>query len=237
VLAKTLSDRASQLAVQRAGGTGTVTVVPDLTVGGPVLLVTVTNRTPAAALRTLAAATAVVPGTLARLQTTSGVPASLLIRAKEITRDTVAQPVRKSQLRAMLAAAAAGLGGTMLLTALFDGYLTRRSARRKGGPDAAAPAPAAPVPATPVEVRRPVTGEPMLWQPHHSAAGTAPGVTPVGASSAAGRLPPGADPDATMELRNLEAAADLLGTPSELRPGRTGSHRAEVGWGRHDAAG
>jgi hypothetical protein len=173
VLAKTLSDRATQLAVQQAGGTGTFTVVQDLTAGGPVLLVTVTGSTPVATLHTLTAVTGVVPGALAHLQTTSGVPANALIRSKVITWDTVAQPVRKSQLRAMLAAAAAGLGGTVLLTALFDGYL----ARRKAGSAAVAP-----VLAT-------------------------------------------ADPDATVVLRRLDAAADLSDAATEVRPGRTGSRR------------
>jgi hypothetical protein len=191
VLSKTLSDRATQLTVQQAGGTGTFTVVQDLTAGGPVLLVTVTASTPAATLRTLAAVTGVVPLALARLQTTSGVPANALIRSKVITRDNIAQPVRKSQLRAMMAAAAAGLGGTVLLTALVDGYL----ARRRGGRVAAAPAPAPPAAA---DLPRPMPGEPVPWPPRAAtarlAAGAAQGAgTPFSATPH--RAPNGSAPN------------------------------------------
>jgi hypothetical protein len=223
VLSKTLSDRTTQLTVQQAGGTGTFTVVQDLTAGGPVLLVTATGSTPAAALRTLTAATGVIPGTLARLQTTSGVPATALIRSKVITGDNTAQPVRKSQLRAMMAAAAAGLGGTVLLTALFDGYLTRRSARHRAGGATAAAAPATPGPPVP---QAPITQAPLTPAP--AAWGRDPAV------------PGTTDPDATMELHALQAAADLLGAPAEVRSSRTGGRRHRAEWngrhGRHGSA-
>jgi hypothetical protein len=131
VVARTVADTTVQEQVAAAGGTGEYTVAPDATAGGPVLLVTVEAKTPAAALRTLAIVLKQMPQTLSTLQTTSGVSASSLIRSKEITRDTVAKTVIKPLMRAMIAAVAFGLGLTVLGAALFDSMVRRRSRHRR----------------------------------------------------------------------------------------------------------
>jgi hypothetical protein len=131
VVSKAMADRKVQLGIRAAGGTGTYTLVPDLAAGGPVLLITAEDVTPGGALATLDVIAKQLPRTLASLQTSSGVRDSSLIRSKPITRDDVAQPVRKSQIRALFAAAAAGLAGTVLLASVLDGYLGRRSDERR----------------------------------------------------------------------------------------------------------
>lgn len=131
VLARTMTDHATEQQIKAAGAPGSYTVVPDLTSGGPVLLITAQDITSAGALRTLVAVSTRLPQMLANLQTTAGVPVSSLIRAKEITRDTTTQPVRKSLIRALIAAAAGGLAVTVLAAAQLDGYLLRRKDRRR----------------------------------------------------------------------------------------------------------
>ncbi|HST64959.1 MAG TPA: hypothetical protein VLM05_07200 [Mycobacteriales bacterium] len=131
VVAKAMADRNVQLGIRDAGGTGSYTLVPDLAAGGPVLLITVEDTTPGGALATLDVIAKQLPRTLASLQTSTGVRESSLIRSKPITRDDVAQPVRKSQIRALFAAAAAGLAGTVLAASVLDGFLGRRSDERK----------------------------------------------------------------------------------------------------------
>jgi hypothetical protein len=131
VVAKAMADRNVQLGIRDAGGTGSYTLVPDLAAGGPVLLITVEDATPGGALATLDVIAKQLPRTLAQLQTSTGVRESSLIRSKPITRDDVAQPVRKSQIRALFAAVAAGLAGTVLLASVLDGFLGRRSDDRR----------------------------------------------------------------------------------------------------------
>jgi hypothetical protein len=131
VVARTVSDSTVQNQVKAAGGTGDYTVVPDATAGGPVLLVTVEDRTPAAALKTLAVVLKQLPQTLTALQTSSGVPSSSLIRSKEITRDTIAKTVLKPLMRAMIAAVAFGLGLTVLGAALLDSLIRRKARQRR----------------------------------------------------------------------------------------------------------
>src|SRR6266542_3221423 len=94
VVARTVSDSAVQARVKAAGGTGEYTVEPDAKAGGPVLLVTVEDRTPARALRTLAVVLKQLPRTLSTLQTTAGVAEPSLITSKEITREDRAQAAR-----------------------------------------------------------------------------------------------------------------------------------------------
>jgi hypothetical protein len=182
VVARTVSDSTVQDRVKAAGGTGEYTVAPDATAGGPVLLITVEARTPAAALKTLAVVLRQLPQTLAALQTTSGVPQSSLIRSKEITRDPVAKTVLKPLMRAMIAAVAFGLGLTVLGAALIDSLIRRRTrqrrterrARESGQVDAPAGADRRPVsagldmvlPAFDPNAVRPVAGVPERRRPH-----------------------------------------------------------------------
>ena len=130
VVARAATDRAMQQEVAKAGGTGSYTVEPDVASGGPVLLITVDDVTSAGTLTTLRVVSQRVPSLLTNLQTSSGVRENALIRSRELIRDNVAQPVRKPLIRAMLVALAAGLAGTVLVTSLVDGFLTRRTRGR-----------------------------------------------------------------------------------------------------------
>lgn len=135
VIARAATDRVMQAEVAKAGGTGSYTVEPDLASGGPVLLITVEDVTPQGALTTLAVVSKKLPELLTELQTSSGVRESALIRARELIKDNVAQPVRKPLIRALLVVTAVGLAGTVLLASLFDGFFGRRSALDEAEPE------------------------------------------------------------------------------------------------------
>ena len=64
---------------------------------------------------------------LQALQQQVGVSGSSVIKAVVISRDEQTSTVRKSQARAVLVAAAAGVAGTLLLVSLLDSFLLRRT--------------------------------------------------------------------------------------------------------------
>jgi hypothetical protein len=129
VLARAVSDRATNEEVAQSGGSGDYTVEPDWAAGGPVLLVTVEDRTPEGALATLSIVLTQLPAALAELQTASGVAEASLIQSKEITHDGVANTVWTPLIRGMIAAAAFGLAMTVLAAAIVDSYLARSKSR------------------------------------------------------------------------------------------------------------
>jgi hypothetical protein len=134
VVARAVTDRATQEDVVASGGTGTYTVKLDQAAGGPVLLVTVEDTTSSGTLRTLDIVTQRLPKTLADVQAAADVSGKALIGSRPITRDTTTETVRKPQIRALLAVTAVGLAGTVLLASFIDGYLLRRAQRRKAPP-------------------------------------------------------------------------------------------------------
>jgi len=134
VLARALSDAATVNRLKRDGLTGTYEAVRELTTSGPVLSVTAEDDTAAATLNDLRRVIAVAGPTLAQLQTNVGVASRVQIRVHTITQDLAASVVRKSQIRALLAAAALGLACTVVGTALLHRLFLRRANRRTLAP-------------------------------------------------------------------------------------------------------
>lgn len=130
VVAKTLGDKDTDREIAKLAG-GTFEVAPDVTSGGPVLLITARGTTPATALATLELVSQRVPTNLAALQTTSGIGTKALISAKVITHDSKPTKILKPVLRAMIAAGGLGFAFTMLAASWLDGALLRRAERRR----------------------------------------------------------------------------------------------------------
>lgn len=126
VLARTISSGDAARDLQSSGSTGTYAVGQDPLTAGPVLLVTIEDSTSAAALKTLDVVLKQLPRTLQQLQVQVGVPATSMIKSSIISQDSQPQIARKSQVRAVLVAGAAGAAGTALAAALLDGLLLRR---------------------------------------------------------------------------------------------------------------
>ncbi|MDQ2839109.1 MAG: hypothetical protein M3Y42_17855 [Actinomycetota bacterium] len=130
VLARAMSDAQTYAKLRGEGITGTYTVARDLTTSGPVLLVAADNSTPALALATLRGILAQAAPRLTDLQDALTVPDSTRLTSNVFTQDNAAAAQRKSQIRAILVAFAAGIFATVLLVSAGDSMLTRRSRRR-----------------------------------------------------------------------------------------------------------
>jgi hypothetical protein len=128
VVARSMADTAAAETLRSQGVTSTYTVVRDLTTNGPVLLVTVTGETSAAAVSDLDSVVSTAGPVLSQLQAAADVAAEAQVTAQIITQDTSSAVVRKSQIRAMVVATAVGAFLTVL-TAIF---LDRRRIRRRG---------------------------------------------------------------------------------------------------------
>lgn len=129
VLARAMSGRDSLEGIVQAGGTGDVTVERDYASSAPLLLLDVEDQDAASAAATLDLVITRVEPTLDALQDDANVPKRAHIRSTVVTIDRTGDPVRKPQLRALLVAAAAGLGITLLGTAFADALILRRKNR------------------------------------------------------------------------------------------------------------
>jgi hypothetical protein len=132
VVARAMTDRAMAEALEDRGFRGEYVVEPDPASPAPVILVIVDDDSSGTALDTLDYLLGRLPETLASVQESSDVPTSALISSTIITRDTAAEVIRTSQIRALVVALTGGLAGTFLAAALLDGYM--RSLRRRGSP-------------------------------------------------------------------------------------------------------
>ncbi|HJQ02117.1 MAG TPA: hypothetical protein VJ851_10985 [Jatrophihabitans sp.] len=130
VLARAMSDGKTFLLLRSEGITGTYTVARDLTTSGPILLVAAEDSTPAGALNTLNGILGQAAPRLTELQDELSVPANTRLTSNVFTQDTVAGIQRKSQIRAILVALAAGVFITIMLVSAADSVLSRRRRRR-----------------------------------------------------------------------------------------------------------
>jgi hypothetical protein len=108
----------------------TLEIGPDATTTGPILSVTATGGSDVAAMGSLARALQTVPQVLARLQDDLRVPATSRITVLDLTTDAVATPLTKARDRAVIALAALGFAGSLLLTGFLDGLLAARLRRQ-----------------------------------------------------------------------------------------------------------
>jgi hypothetical protein len=151
VLVSAMSDSTATDAVQAKGGLGGYSVAIDPRTSAPLLLITGNGKSPASALTTLQAVISIADPTLLRLQQAINVPSGYLITTKVVTVDGTATAVRKSQIRGIIAAGAAGIALTLLMVALLSRLIERRRARRLAARSKAVPTP----PARPVADVRP----------------------------------------------------------------------------------
>ena len=126
VLARTMSSAEGARELKRSGATGAFTVEQDPMTAGPVLLVEVQDATPEAALATLTVVLQQLPRTLQQLQVQVGVPEVAMIKSAVISQDARPVIVRRSQMRAIIVAAAVGAGGSLLAICLLDAFVRRR---------------------------------------------------------------------------------------------------------------
>lgn len=110
-----------------------VSIRADPSTSSPVLLVTATAPTPEAALAARDFALEVVPVELDTLQDAVGAPEPTRAGVIVLTADAEAEAVTRQRTRALGGVVAGGIVGTVLLTALVDGLLLARRARRGGG--------------------------------------------------------------------------------------------------------
>ena len=126
VLARAMTDDTITTQIAPKGGTAEYTVERDTTTSGPMLIVMATDVTNDGAVATLDAALAQAPKLLSQLQSSVGAPSNTLIGLGTITHDTVAEPMIKSQLRAVILAGVVGVALTVFGTNLLDALLIRR---------------------------------------------------------------------------------------------------------------
>ncbi len=131
VLSRAMIDGAVHDSLVRAGADPNYVVETDPTTAGPLILVTADGATPNAAESTLNLVLARLPVELAEIQRSATVPAGSLINVTEISRDQTAKTIRKSQIRAVVAAVAVGFALTVFGAGLLDSYLRKR----RGEPD------------------------------------------------------------------------------------------------------
>jgi hypothetical protein len=135
VLSNSLSDDATAAAVEAQGAKAKFSVDRDATQAAPFVLIVVEDKDPAMALKTSRAVVDLVEPRLADLQRSLTVPKDALITSKVISTDEKATVVRRSQLRAMIAAAALGIFLVVAIVSAAERVSNQRSSRRKDRQD------------------------------------------------------------------------------------------------------
>lgn len=160
VVARNMMSSGVRTQLHAKGVSSSYTVVRDTTTDGPLLTVTTTGNSPAAALKDLSTIIGAAGPQLNQLQSGETVPAKDRVKIAAVAKDSVASISRKSQIRAMLVAVVGGLVGTAVAVSVVDSILARRRARRLRRPRTTAQAAVEPAPtangnglARPVAVR------------------------------------------------------------------------------------
>jgi hypothetical protein len=229
------------------GLTGTYTVARDQTIEGPILIATVDTTTAPEALKDLNLVVAQAGPALTTIQNANVVPPANQVYALQISRPTKASRVIKSQLRALVAAAAVGLVGTAVVVSGIDALLLRRRRRKSEqsgsatgdsdvatGPAVSDPPPAPPVVWRPEDyiVTKPQEGRPAA-EPAASAEAHQPTSTdraPAGPRRPQPRAPIATSPPTSAARESANGSASN-GQPTPSTAGRDGvpgseSHKA-----------
>jgi hypothetical protein len=130
-VARAMTDSGVQGRLEKAGAGGEYDIKTDPTTNGPVLLVTVTDRTPAETLNTLDLVLAEVPKVLTEMQARVPVPASALLGSSAIAQDQAAELMLKDRLRVLAAVAALGLAVTFGAVVFLDTRARQRATSRR----------------------------------------------------------------------------------------------------------
>jgi hypothetical protein len=144
VVSRTMMSGSMRTRLHAKGVTSSYTVVRDTTTDGPILTVTTSAKSGAAALNDLKLILAAGQPELSRLQAAESVPTRDQVTIATVAADTVAGLSRKSQIRATLVAVVGGLVGTALAVSVLDMIQVRRRARSLRSRPVAAAASATP---------------------------------------------------------------------------------------------
>lgn len=131
VVARSLSSQQVAAEMKAEDAASTFEVVRDLTTSGPILALTVEGRTMDRASLSLKALLARVPSTLTSLQNSLDIGPKSQISSMVLTQDESPEAVTRARLRAVVAAAGVGLLVTLMIVALIDSWLLRRSGSRR----------------------------------------------------------------------------------------------------------
>lgn len=127
VVVKGLTSRTALDAAAEANVTGEYVMYRDPAVAAPVIYLSVQDSTAEGALQTQVYLLKVIPQTLERVQeTTADVRRDTFVSSTVVTEDSTPEVMRRTQLRAMIMALVAGLGGTYVATGVIDGALRGR---------------------------------------------------------------------------------------------------------------
>jgi hypothetical protein len=126
ILTRSMTDTTTTTSLKAQGVTDPYTVTIDPTTAAPVIIIQIESATSDSAISSMRAIVAQLPQSLDQVQRSAGVPTGSLIRSNVITQDSEGTPQSKSQVRALLVVAVAGLVGTWLATATLDSLVMRR---------------------------------------------------------------------------------------------------------------
>jgi len=131
IVTRSLTSDQSRTRILDALGHADFDVLPDWATSGPVLIVTARGATPDEADELRLAVLNTLPTTLLSLQDTLDVPTEARISSMVLTADDEPTTVRKSQLRAVMAATAVAAVAVVMLIGLIDGLMApkRRTIR------------------------------------------------------------------------------------------------------------
>ena len=129
VLVKAMSSEAAHEQVSERAGIGTYLVTPDFDTRAPMLVITTSAPTRAAASDVTTAVLDQVPTVLAQIQGDLNIPNDALITTRVVTDDPV-MPNHKAQMRMVALATLGMLAVLAMLIGAIDGLLMRRVKRR-----------------------------------------------------------------------------------------------------------
>lgn len=131
-----LSGDAARIQIEAKAPTAEYLVEPDPAMRGPGVLVTVTDRTPDAALDTLDFVLDLVTDTLAAVQVEQNVPQTAVVGSMKLVVDIEAERVTTATVRAVVAVLGVGMLATVALAIGLDSLpLRRTNSRRRPGTD------------------------------------------------------------------------------------------------------
>ncbi len=131
VASKAMTDDRTQRLVKAQFGKVDYGVALDPTAAAPMLLIEVSSTSPKTSEAAEQFLSARLPDVLLQLQQDAGVPSKSLITRTPVIAADVPMIQRKSQIRAVVVAGAAGLLVTILAAAWFDALALRRARRRR----------------------------------------------------------------------------------------------------------
>lgn len=130
IASKVMTDDRAQRSVKAQFGEVDFGVALDPTAAAPMILIEVSSSSPKTSQAAERFLSDRLPGVLLQLQEDANVPSKSLITTSSVIAADIPQIGRKSQIRAIVVAAAAGLLVTILTAAAVDALALRRRRRR-----------------------------------------------------------------------------------------------------------